>query len=109
MGQCKNLIDEQIAIGADITLSASTLQKIDTAGVQLIYSLQKSLQKTGQIILWQSESKLINDAANLLGLESLYESSESDAFGFFNDDPSPQQNTSDQQAGDSSDQGFGFF
>ena len=107
--ECKTLIDEQLSTGMDIVLAASDLQKIDTSGVQLIYSLKKTLQKTGQSIQWQSESSLINQAANLLGLEDLYEAQDSDAFGFFTDDLPPQQNTNEGQNEESIDEGFGFF
>ena len=107
--ECKNLIDEQLSTGQDIVLAASDLQKIDTSGVQLIYSLKKSLEKTGQTIQWHSENTLINQAANLLGLEDLYEPRDSETYGFFTDDLSPQQNTNEAQNEESSDQGFGFF
>ncbi len=102
---CKALIDENISNGFDIKLAAAELQKIDTAGLQLIYSLNKTLEKTSQCIIWESSNTIINDAAQLIGLPKLLESSEDDeAFGFFNEDVNQNSQSSQQD-----NSGFGFF
>ncbi|MCK5665828.1 MAG: STAS domain-containing protein [Thiotrichaceae bacterium] len=102
---CKALIDENITNGFDIKLAAGELQKIDTAGLQLIYSLNHTLEKTSQSITWVSSNSIINDAAKLLGLPQLMESPEDDgAYGFFDDDEKP-----DTQANQQEEAGFGFF
>lgn len=80
----KPLIDESISNGFDVKLAAGELQKIDTAGLQLIYSLSRTLEKTSQAITWESSNSIINDAAALIGMPGLLESSEDEgSFGFF--------------------------
>ena len=84
VSSCKALIDENISNGFDIRLAAGDLQKIDTAGLQLIYSLNKSLEKTSQSISWESSNSIINDAASLIGMPRLLELSEDEgSHGFF--------------------------
>ena len=81
---CKELIDANISNGFDIKLAAGDLQKIDTSGLQLIYSLNKTLEKTSQSIIWESSNSIINDAALLIGMPKLLESSEDEgSYGFF--------------------------
>ncbi|MBT4075479.1 MAG: STAS domain-containing protein [Gammaproteobacteria bacterium] len=102
---CKALIDENLTNGFDVKLAAGDLQKIDTAGLQLIYSLNNTLDKTSQSITWVSSNSIINDAAKLIGLPQLMESPEDDgAYGFFDDDEKPNTQVNQQEEA-----GFGFF
>ena len=81
---CKELIDGNLSNGFDIKIAAGDLQKIDTAGLQLIYSLNKCLESTSQSITWVSSNSIINDAALLIGMPKLMESSDDEGtFGFF--------------------------
>jgi len=99
----KALIDESLSNGFDIKLAAGELQKIDTAGLQLLLSLKNTLDKTAQSIHWENSNSVINEAAKIIGLPNLVESSEVDqSFGFFDDDKSPS-NSGEQQTG------YGFF
>ena len=84
----KEMVDRQLAQDLDIQLSARELQKIDTAGLQLLYSLGRSLDKTGQSIHWVHSSSVINDAAALLGLPPLADetAAEEQAYGLFESD-----------------------
>ncbi len=101
----KALIDENLTNGFDIKLAAGDLQKIDTAGLQLIYSLSNTLEKTSQSITWVSSNSIINDAAKQIGLPQLMESPEDDgAYGFFDDDEKPNKQVNQQEEA-----GFGFF
>lgn len=84
VAQIKSAIDYKLQQGTDIQLSAQSLQKIDTAGLQLIYSLVQTLEKSSSQIHWSGTSDLINDAAQQLGLPELIQSStQDDGFGFF--------------------------
>ena len=84
----KKLIDDSLSQRVEIRLDASELQKIDTAGLQLLFSLQKSLRKSGRQIEWLSQNDVIKSASIMIGMGSLFE----------NDKASIEQ-----------DQGFGFF
>lgn len=102
--EIKAMIDTRLQSGFDINLDAQALQKIDTAGVQMIYSLFKTLQKRSQVIHWQGVSPLINQAATKLGLPALVEEASDDpGFGFFDDEPQIIA-VSEQE-----DPGYGFF
>ncbi len=79
---CKGLIEEKLANGFDVRLSAANLQKIDTAGLQLLYSLKMTLNKTGQTIHWESGHSLINESAALIGLPALCDSDDDPGYGF---------------------------
>ena len=84
VSSCKKMIDESISNGFDVKLAAGDLQKIDTAGLQLLFSLHRTLEKTSQSINWVSSNSIINDRAQLLGMPKLLESSEDEGpFGFF--------------------------
>lgn len=101
---CKSMIDETISNGFDIKLTAAELQKIDTAGLQLIYSLNKTLEKTAQVIQWESSNAIINEAAQMIGMNNLIETTAEEAFGFFTDEPEAAVQNAQQD-----DPGFGFF
>ncbi len=87
--QAHGLIAESLAQGFDPRLDAGDLQKIDSAGLQMIYSLRMSVEKTGQPIIWTRSSPLIDRRAAELGLPPLTgdadgTSDDGDAgFGFF--------------------------
>ncbi|MDJ0833297.1 MAG: STAS domain-containing protein [Gammaproteobacteria bacterium] len=97
----KTMIDRALATGEDIRIDISQLQKIDSAGVQMIYSLIHSLQQTTQAVCWVGSNPMIDDAAGLLGLAPLLDAQQTaDAYGFFADETEP-----DVEA----DGAFGFF
>jgi len=84
----KQCIDESLAQEMEIRLDSSDLQKIDTAGLQLLFCLQKSLRKSGHQIDWVSKSEVVESASKIIGIEILFdnasESIEQDqGFGFF--------------------------
>ena len=84
----KQQIDDSLIQQDEIRLDAAELQKIDTAGLQLLFSLQKSLQKSGHQIEWTNQSDVIVSAAKIVGMESLFESDianieQDQGFGFF--------------------------
>lgn len=53
---------------ADVELDIAEVEKVDTASVQAICALQKSLHETGMNIIWKGESKAFKDAAVTLGV-----------------------------------------
>lgn len=51
-----------------IELKADSVEKIDTAGLQLILSIKKELENSGGSIVWKKPSEKLLSAAKLLGL-----------------------------------------
>ncbi len=91
VSECKALIDQLLHQGEEIKLQVNELQKIDSAGLQMLYSLKKTLDKSGQKIHWMSSGAVVNEVAQMLGLPELADTSvdegeeqqENSAFGFF--------------------------
>jgi anti-anti-sigma factor len=51
-----------------IELKADVVKKTDSAGLQLILSIKREVEKVGGTILWKKPSKELIDTAVLLGL-----------------------------------------
>ncbi len=97
----KTMIDQALATGKDIRIDISQLQKIDSAGVQMIYSLLQTLGKTTQAVTWVGSNTMLNDAAGLLGMAPVIGDQQADeAYGFFVDETAPEAEE---------DGAFGFF
>jgi len=103
----KEMLERSLVDGNDVRISAQGLRKIDTAGLQLLYSLKQSLAKTNQAIQWVNSSNLINDAAGLIGLPALADAvaDEDESFGFFDEQGEAAPAASAAQESE----GFGFF
>jgi anti-anti-sigma regulatory factor len=54
--------------GADLSLKAGDVQFSDTAGLQMIISLKKTLAQTGHDITWKNVSDNLKETAGYLGL-----------------------------------------
>jgi anti-anti-sigma regulatory factor len=61
-------ITELLATGEDVVLDISEVEKADTAGLQLLCVVQKSLKKTDHKIAWQGQSEALSQTANLIGV-----------------------------------------
>ncbi len=87
VAQAHRLLAETLSRGFDVRIDAGDLQKIDCAGLQMIYSLVMTLEKTGQKIHWEKPSPLIDGRASEIGLPALCPADEQEgddsAFGFF--------------------------
>ncbi|MCP4433322.1 MAG: STAS domain-containing protein [Gammaproteobacteria bacterium] len=82
VAECKKNIVDSMTKNAEITLDSASLQKIDTAGLQLLLSLQKSLALTQQQINWKNRNPVIDSAARLTGMTEIIEEA-STGYGFF--------------------------
>ena len=60
----KTAMDE----GSTIELDASGVEKVDTAGLQLVVGLQRELDKVGGKLVWKQPSDVVKQAAVTLGL-----------------------------------------
>lgn len=54
--------------GEKIVLDAGAVSRVDTASLQLIYVVQKTLTDSGRSIRWQAVSSAFRDSAALTGL-----------------------------------------
>ena len=54
--------------GGDLTLDAGAVHFCDTAGLQMILSLRKTLSATGNDIVWSAVSDVVKETAGYLGL-----------------------------------------
>lgn len=57
-----------LATSGNISLIAGQVQYCDSAGLQLVLALQKTLEKTGHRIHWQSVSESVWEISGYLGL-----------------------------------------
>ncbi len=69
-------VEASLHNSADICLAGNNIQFCDTAGLQLILSLQKTLAKTGGSICWQGVSPVLTETAAYLGLTRVLNLSE---------------------------------
>lgn len=54
-----------------VTLDVSALQRIDTAGLQVIAAFVRDRESQGRQVLWRGEAPALTAAAQLLGLNAL--------------------------------------
>jgi anti-anti-sigma regulatory factor len=107
VAEFKEMLERSLAEGNDVCISAQGLRKIDTAGLQLLYSLKLSLAKTNQSIQWVQSSNMINDGAELIGMPPLADAvaDEGESFGFFDE----QGKAAPAASAEEESEGFGFF
>ena len=65
------LVDALCAAGPDLALDLSAVTDIDSAGVQLLLSAQRSLAEAGARLVLQSVSETVRDALQVFGLDPL--------------------------------------
>ena len=68
-----NIREAAAKVDSAVTIDASQLSSVDTAGVQLLFSLVKELQKKGCDVSWQSVPPVLSDTANILGASAALE------------------------------------
>jgi anti-anti-sigma regulatory factor len=55
--------------GGDIAVDGGAVTRIDTAFIQLLYMVQRSLAETGSRLLWKACSPAIVSSVELLGMQ----------------------------------------
>ncbi len=91
VAEFKQQLDQLMHKDTPIAIDADELRKIDSSGLQLLYSLQKSLAKNGATITIKNNSEVIEAAAKIVGMEleftvgqrSKEEIEAEQGFGFF--------------------------
>ena len=53
---------------SNLHLNAQAVEKVDTAGLQLIVALYKEIDKLGGKVVWQEPSAVLRQASQTLGL-----------------------------------------
>jgi ABC-type transporter Mla MlaB component len=61
-------LNEIMESGDDVVLDISDVQKVDTAGLQLLCVVQKSLTDIGHQISWQGKSDTLSMTARMVGV-----------------------------------------
>lgn len=64
----KSSLAEALALGGDLTLDGSAVQRIDTAGLQLLLAMQRQLQTEHRALQWTAASSELREVAGQLGL-----------------------------------------
>lgn len=93
----KRRIEQCLMQQQDLALDSADLQKIDTSGLQMLFSLRKSLAQSHQQLNWKFRNPVIDSAAKLCGLEEIVAG------------PAEVATQQDSSTGSATDQGFGFF
>ncbi len=91
VAEFKLQLDEIMKADTPVSIDAAALRKIDSAGLQMLYSLQKTLKKNGASINWKQESDVIKTAADIIEMDfvavpdqkSIAEIEAEQGFGFF--------------------------
>ena len=79
----KQEIESCLAGGREPVLDAAALQKVDTAGLQMLMSLRQFLETNQRELKWQTHSPVIESAASLIGVSFDMPSEAEQGFGFF--------------------------
>jgi len=54
--------------GGDIELDGGSVARIDAAGVQLLFVIQRALSESGSTLRWSAVSPSLKESAELLGM-----------------------------------------
>lgn len=69
----KQRLESALERGQTIVLKADKVERVDTAGLQLIIALKKKIEADGGSIVWQKPTQTLLDIAKLLGVDSILE------------------------------------
>jgi len=73
VGELTNSIKTIFDSGIKVTIDASDVQRLDTAGVQLLCAIAKEAREKSISIVWESKSDTMRMAIKQLGLLELFE------------------------------------
>lgn len=68
MNALKDVIDAQLG-AAIITLDATAVARIDTAGLQLLLAARREIEARGGEVCWQAVPEALTEAARQAGLD----------------------------------------
>jgi ABC-type transporter Mla MlaB component len=67
----KSELGRRLQESAPVTLDVSTLQRIDTAGLQLLAAFVRDRRTAGRGVAWRGRASALETAAGLLGLHAM--------------------------------------
>ena len=62
------LLMKRVEEGGDIELDAESVTRIDAAGVQLLFMVQRALSEAGNTLRWRAGSQALKESVALLGM-----------------------------------------
>jgi ABC-type transporter Mla MlaB component len=71
-GSLKSGLAKLLESSAAVTLDVSAVQRIDTAGLQVIAAFVRERESHGRQVQWQGSAAALATAARLLGLSALF-------------------------------------
>lgn len=69
----KSELGQRLQASAPVTLDVSALQRIDTAGLQLLAAFIRDRRTAGRTVVWRGRASALETAAALLGLHDMLE------------------------------------
>ena len=69
----KSELERRLQEPAPVTLDVGALQRIDTAGLQLLAAFVRDRRTAGRAVTWRGEAASLTTAASLLGLSDMLE------------------------------------
>lgn len=61
-----------LAEGQAVSIDISAIERVDTAGIQLLYGFQRDAVVQQLVIIWSPASKVFCDAVDKLGMDAFY-------------------------------------
>lgn len=58
--------------GQAVNIQIDEVERVDTAGLQLLYTFNQNAQTGGVVVMWSAASTVVADAAETLGLGEFY-------------------------------------
>jgi anti-anti-sigma regulatory factor len=68
VGALRERLLDVLANNDPVTLDATSIQQVDTAGLQVLCSFARSAAEQGVSVTWAGQTELIGERARLLGL-----------------------------------------
>jgi anti-anti-sigma regulatory factor len=69
-GDCYRELRQCMEQGGDIEVDTDALNRIDAAGIQMLFAIQRTLHETGHALRWSRAGRTFADAAELLGMSA---------------------------------------
>lgn len=66
--QYYQILIDRIEEGGDIELDADSLTRIDAAGIQVLFVIQRALSEAGNTLRWRAVSRQLTQSVALLGM-----------------------------------------
>lgn len=75
IAQCSDIYTQLLtamAEGQAVSIDISAIERVDTAGLQLLYGFQRDAEAQGLVTIWSEASNVFCDAVDTLGMDPFY-------------------------------------